>query len=126
MDIRKLNAAQLSQLAKKIEKRQESLNTSKVDEARKAIGALLKKFGLDISDVYPSASAAGRRGRKAAGKDGEAAKGRRRNTWIKKGMKAKYANPADPSETWVGIGKRPFWFRDAIKSGATAESMLIK
>lgn len=39
--------------------------------------------------------------------------------------KAKYANPADPSQTWVGMGKPPQWFRDQIAAGRSREDMQI-
>lgn len=30
---------------------------------------------------------------------------------------AKYANPADASQTWSGRGRRPQWVRDALDAG---------
>ena len=39
--------------------------------------------------------------------------------------KAKYANPTDPTQTWVGLGKQPRWFQDALASGRTREEMQI-
>ena len=38
---------------------------------------------------------------------------------------AKYANPADPSETWSGRGRKPHWFNDAINSGKQPEDLAI-
>ena len=38
---------------------------------------------------------------------------------------AKYANPADASDTWSGRGRKPRWFEAALKSGASADSMAI-
>lgn len=37
----------------------------------------------------------------------------------------KYANPADASDTWSGRGRKPRWFEQALKDGASAESMSI-
>lgn len=37
----------------------------------------------------------------------------------------KYANPADPSDTWSGRGRKPNWFAEALAAGKTAEDMLI-
>ena len=37
----------------------------------------------------------------------------------------KYVNPADASETWSGRGLKPRWFEQALKDGASAESMAI-
>lgn len=38
---------------------------------------------------------------------------------------AKYANPANTSDTWSGRGRKPRWFEAAIKSGKTPEDMSI-
>jgi len=38
---------------------------------------------------------------------------------------AKYANPANSSDTWSGRGRKPRWFEAAIKSGKTPEDMSI-
>lgn len=37
----------------------------------------------------------------------------------------KYANPADPSDTWSGRGRKPRWFVDALASGKAPEDMAI-
>ncbi|WP_341742911.1 H-NS histone family protein [Azonexus hydrophilus] len=44
-------------------------------------------------------------------------------------LPAKYANPANPSETWTGRGakdKRPKWVLDYIANGGKIEDCLIK
>lgn len=38
---------------------------------------------------------------------------------------AKYANPADASDTWSGRGRKPRWFDAAIKAGKKPEDMAI-
>lgn len=38
---------------------------------------------------------------------------------------AKFANPADRSETWSGRGRQPRWFSDAIAAGTSPESLMI-
>ncbi len=38
---------------------------------------------------------------------------------------AKYANPANASDTWSGRGRRPRWFVEALNSGKSAEDMAI-
>ncbi|MBF0187362.1 MAG: H-NS histone family protein [Magnetococcales bacterium] len=37
----------------------------------------------------------------------------------------KYCDPSNPERTWNGIGFKPKWFTQALKSGITAESMEI-
>jgi DNA-binding protein H-NS len=39
--------------------------------------------------------------------------------------KAKYFNPADPSETWSGRGRKPAWFAAALDQGATPTSLEV-
>jgi DNA-binding protein H-NS len=38
----------------------------------------------------------------------------------------KYRNPAQPSETWAGRGKRPRWLAAQLKSGKTLEDFKIQ
>lgn len=38
---------------------------------------------------------------------------------------AKYANPADKSETWSGRGRKPRWFEAALASGKSPEDLAI-
>lgn len=37
----------------------------------------------------------------------------------------KYANPADPSQTWTGRGRQPQWIKDALKKGKKLDDMAI-
>ena len=36
---------------------------------------------------------------------------------------AKYANPANPTQTWTGRGKQPAWFAEALTNGTTKDAM---
>lgn len=38
---------------------------------------------------------------------------------------AKYANPADATDTWSGRGRKPRWFAAALKSGKKPEDFAI-
>ena len=38
---------------------------------------------------------------------------------------AKYANPANSSDTWSGRGRKPRWFDAALKSGKNPEDMAL-
>lgn len=38
---------------------------------------------------------------------------------------AKYANPADQSETWSGRGRKPRWFEAALAAGKSPEDLAI-
>lgn len=38
---------------------------------------------------------------------------------------AKYANPANPSETWSGRGRKPRWFEAALAEGKSPEDLAV-
>lgn len=38
---------------------------------------------------------------------------------------AKYANPADASDTWSGRGRKPRWFASALAAGKQPEDLAI-
>lgn len=38
---------------------------------------------------------------------------------------AKYANPANKSETWSGRGRKPRWFEAALNAGKSPEDLAI-
>lgn len=38
---------------------------------------------------------------------------------------AKYANPADPADTWSGRGRKPRWFEAALSAGKKPEDLAI-
>ena len=65
-------------------------------EARNAAEAAAAKFGFTLAELVGNTAAKG----KAA-----------------KGGVAKYANPADSSQTWTGKGRQPKWFKDAVAKG---------
>lgn len=39
---------------------------------------------------------------------------------------AKYANPADQSQTWTGRGRKPVWVQEALGAGKTLDDLVIK
>jgi DNA-binding protein H-NS len=38
---------------------------------------------------------------------------------------AKYANPANPAQTWTGRGKRPLWVGECLAAGKTLDELKI-
>lgn len=38
---------------------------------------------------------------------------------------AKYANPANPADTWTGRGRKPRWFAEALAKGKRPEDMAV-
>ena len=101
-----LSPKKLQTLIAQAQSRMESARTEHIQSVKAKIDALLKAQGLQLSEVY--AGRGGKRGKRAGA-----------------GI-PKYRNPADPSQTWTGHGKKPTWFQQALKkSGVTADSLLI-
>lgn len=38
---------------------------------------------------------------------------------------AKYANPANPADTWSGRGRKPRWFAEALAAGKSAGDLAV-
>ena len=59
-----------------------------------------KKFGFSLDDIVNAAA---------------------------KGSKGvpKYANPADPSQTWTGRGRKPNWVIDALANGQSMDDFAL-
>jgi len=43
----------------------------------------------------------------------------------KPGSAARYANPANPGDTWTGRGRKPKWFIEALAAGRRPEDMAV-
>ncbi|QEE24955.1 H-NS histone family protein [Rhodanobacter glycinis] len=101
-----LSPKELQALIAQAQSKMESARAEHIQSVKAKIDALLKAEGLQLSEVY--AGRGGKRGRRAGA-----------------GI-PKYRNPANPSQTWTGHGKKPTWFQQALKkSGVTADSLLI-
>ena len=105
IDLKKLNPSQLNELIQRAERRKEEIAVEGVQKVRDRIMKLLDDEGLTFEQVF-----GGKRGR---GK-----------VKVNK-VKPKYRNPADPSQTWAGRGKRPRWFSDALAAGKKEKDLLI-
>ena len=104
VDVKSLNEKQLEDLSRKIAARKNDLGKERFAKVRAKVDALLKAEGVTFGDLYGTRGRRGKRGKVAP----------------------KYRNPADPSMTWSGRGKRPRWFNAALKSGKSEKSLLIK
>ena len=105
IDLKKLSQSQLNDLIVRAERRKEEIAVEGVQKVRDRIHKLLADEGFTFEDVFGS-----KRGR---GK----AKGSK--------VKPKCRNPADPSQTWAGRGKRPRWFTEALAAGKKEKDLLI-
>ncbi len=105
IDLKKLNQTQLNDLIVRAERRKDEIATESVSRLRDRILKLIADEGFTFEQVF-----GGKRGR------GKARGGK---------VKPKYRNPADPSQTWAGRGKRPRWFNDALAAGKKEKDLLI-
>jgi len=103
MDLSALSLAQLKKLQDEVaiaifnyEKRKKAEALAAVEEAARAAGFSLKEL---LSDE-----------RLAKGKTKAA---------------PKYANPADPTQTWTGRGRKPKWVEELLASGKSLDDAAI-
>lgn len=68
------------------------------DQVRRKILELARQSGLDVSELI--GGKAPRKGKKVA---------------------VKYRNPADPTQTWTGRGRKPKWLVEALEKGGKLE-----
>jgi DNA-binding protein H-NS len=80
----------------------EARDTAKA-ELKAKIDRLIDGSDFTIAELYGFKSKKGRNGKSAA----------------------KYANPDDPSQTYAGRGRRPFWLIAKLKKGASLEQFSI-
>ena len=102
IDLAGLSPQQLDELIAKAAEAKRNLHKQRINDVRKKLTQLAKDEGYSIEELF--------------GKGGKGGKG---------SAGAKFANPADPSQTWSGRGKRPNWFKDALASGASQDSLRV-
>jgi len=102
IDLEKLDLKELKQLQKDVTVAVEQYKDRERRKALAEVEAFARERGLtpaDLSDISL------KRSRKPAA--------------------AKYANPADPSQTWTGRGRQPRWAVAALAEGKTLEDLKI-
>ncbi len=73
-------------------------------EARKAAEKAAAQFGFSLDEVSSGAAAKKTKPSRAA---------------------AKFANPADKTQTWTGKGRQPNWYRELMSEGTSPDDLLI-
>lgn len=105
IDLKKLNPSQLDDLIQRAARRKEEIASEGVQKLRDRILKLISDEGLTFEQVF----------------GGKRSRGKAKTSKVK----PKYRNPADPSQTWAGRGKRPRWFADALAAGKKEKDLLI-
>lgn len=103
IDLLSLSLKELKELQSQVAKTIANFEDRKKLEARSELEARARELGFSLSDLAAVAAVGRKRGVAAP----------------------KYKNPANPSDTWTGRGRKPRWFAEALKAGKSADSMAI-
>lgn len=104
MDLSKLSAEELEQLAKDAMAAAKKKREEEKKEVRREIDAMLRARGFTLQDIYAQMQ----------GVD------------VKTLPAIAYQDPEDPLNTWTGQGRRPKWLLEAIAAGRTLEEFKVK
>lgn len=96
-----MTVAELKELGTRVDKAIASRMSSERNELREKLRAMVEEAGFTLADVVGN----GRGKNRPAG--------------------AKFANPANPSETWSGRGRQPKWLSSRLKSGQSIEDFRV-
>lgn len=112
VDLKSMSRKELEKLLENVKKALQNAQARDRREAKKAAEKAAAEFGFSLNDLNDDAKPA-RKARKSKGKA--------------KGAKSapKFANPADPSQTWTGKGRQPNWYRAEVEKGTAPEKMAI-
>ncbi len=113
LDVLQKQIAKLRARAKTLESAQSAKKAKGVAQVR----ALMKKLGVDVSDLAPVPGAKRAGAVKRAAKGGAKAAGR-------KPVAAKYRDP-QTGATWSGRGRMPLWLSAQIAQGRTKDDFAI-
>lgn len=103
MNINSLNLKELRELQAQVAKAIATFQDRKRKEAAAALEETARQHGFNLAELMDSVTLARKR----------------------KPAQAKYANPANPSETWTGRGRKPRWAEAALASGKSMADLLI-
>ena len=101
IDLDALSLKELKDLRNQVEKAINSFQDRRKAAALAELEDAAKKLGFSLSELT-----------------GSSAKKRKPNA-------PRYANPADPSQTWSGRGRRPGWVVAALEAGKTLDDLAI-
>lgn len=95
-----LSREELQTLIADAQKALKTVDARRRAEAKRAAELAAKEFGFSLDEVME----AGPKGSKGA---------------------PKYANPADPTQTWTGRGRKPNWVIAALEEGRDLEELAL-
>lgn len=104
-DLSKMSRKELLSLRDDIDAELKNAEERERQEALKAAEDAAAKFGFSLQEL------AGSKGRKSGAKRAKAS--------------AKYRNPADPNQTWSGLGRKPQWYHDEMAKGTNPQDLMV-
>lgn len=107
IDLDTLSLSDLRDLRSRVDRAIASFEDRKRKEALARLEEQAREMGFSLADL----TGAGRKRRAGGAAPGKGA--------------AKYANPANPSETWSGRGRRPAWVNAALENGKGLDDLAI-
>lgn len=111
IDLKGMSRKELEKLQKDVAKALTRISDKELKAVRDEAAKLAAKHGYTLADITGGTSAPAKKATKAKA--------------TKTKAPAKYANPADKSQTWTGKGRQPVWYKEAIASGAAPATMEI-
>ena len=110
MDLKSKSPKELEKILSEVKKALANAQARDRRDARKAAEKAAAEYGFSLGELTE--------GQKPVVK-------KRKVKAVKAKSVAKYANPADKSQTWTGKGRQPNWFRAQVENGADPETMRI-
>jgi DNA-binding protein H-NS len=102
MDIEALSLSELKVLRSKIDRAIATYEERKKKDALAELEETARRMGYSLAELMAMTSAKPR-----------------------KTVAAKYANPANPSDTWTGRGRKPKWVSAALDAGKSLADLAI-
>lgn len=103
-DFDQLNIPELLELQRRIPARIEQLKRESLKNVRGEVEKIAAQHGLALDELISVLNSKGNK-----------LKGQR--------VEAKYANPANPSQTWSGRGRKPQWVQELLDQGRALEEL---
>ncbi|NCU19161.1 H-NS histone family protein [Candidatus Falkowbacteria bacterium] len=101
-DLDTLSLNELKALRARVDRAIATFEDRKMKEALAELEEAARKMGYNLAEL--TAIVSGKKRKPAA---------------------AKYANPANPSETWTGRGRKPRWMAAALAEGKSLDDLAI-
>lgn len=101
MDIEELDLKQLRELRSKVDRAIATLEDRRRREALEAVKKAAQEHGFALNQLMDDAARS------------------------RQPVAPKYANPADPSMTWSGRGRKPRWVEEQLAAGKSLTDLAI-